>query len=217
VVYRTAVGIVGSAVRPLYRVRVEGLDNVPASGPAIIAANHVSFLDSMTITVILPRRITYLAKAEIFDPRFRGWIFRIGGQIPVDRNNPGGEPMLAGMRVLDLGGILGVHPEGTRSPDGRLYRGKTGVARLAHASGATVIPTGVTGSHAIYPKEARFPKLRGQIGVTFGTPVRFPSNVGPDDTTMRSFVDDLMGKIRALTGQEYVDEYSSRIGPRAEA
>lgn len=203
VVYRVAVGTVGRVVRLNYGVTVEGIDHIPATGPVIVAANHVSFLDPVAITSVLPRRITYLAKAELFASRTSGWLFSVAGQIPVHRDDPrNDEPMLAGLAVLQRDGVLGVHPEGSRSPDGRLYRGRTGVARLAADSGAPVVCAGVSGTHAIYPRDRRFPRMRGRIAVRFGAPFTYGGS------GMRPFTDEVMRKIAALSGQEYVDRYS---------
>jgi 1-acyl-sn-glycerol-3-phosphate acyltransferase len=205
-VYRIAVATVGRTVRRLYRVQTEGLDRLPDEGPAIVAANHVSFLDPLSITSVMPRRITYLAKREFFEAPTTRWLFTIAGQIPVDRDEPTDAPMSGGMQVLAHGGVLGVHPEGTRSPDGRLYRGRTGVARLAAATRAPVIPAGVRGTYPLMPKGSKLPKMRGHVTVRFGEPMRYD-----DASTLRDFTDELMRRIAALSGQEYCDEYASAI------
>ena len=201
----------------VYRIRIEGLENVPKSGPAIIAANHLSFLDSFFIPLAVRRRkVTYLAKADYFKSWKTGWFFRMVGQIPTERE--GGaksqRSLDIALEVLQEGKLLGIYPEGTRSPDGYLHRGRTGVARLALTAGAPVIPCGLIGTDKVQPKDAKFPRITGRptVHVRFGTPIDVTRYAGreADRLVLRSVTDELMYEIMQLSGQEYVDEYASR-------
>ncbi|MGH2806303.1 MAG: lysophospholipid acyltransferase family protein [Actinomycetota bacterium] len=204
-------------MRGIYRIRVTGLESVPKKGAAIIAANHLSFLDSFFIPLAVPRRkMTYLAKADYFKSWKTAWFFRGVGQIPTERE--GGErsnqALNVALGVLRDGKLLGIYPEGTRSPDGRLYRGRTGVARLALTAGVPVIPVGLVGTQNVMPKEAKFPRLRGRIEVqlNFGKALDFSRYAGQerDRFVLRSVTDEIQYEIMQLSGQEYVDEYASR-------
>ncbi|MCA1840955.1 MAG: lysophospholipid acyltransferase family protein [Actinomycetota bacterium] len=212
--YRFLKVILTPILRGLYRVKAEGLQNIPAEGPVIIVANHVSFLDSFWIPVCLPRRMVYLAKAEYFESWKTAWFFRALGMIPVKRDvkEKTEAALQAGIEVLDEGGVLGLYPEGTRSGDGRLYRGRTGVARLALRSRASVVPVGLVGSREVMPKQARFPKLWGNVRVKFGEPISFERYHDEDEDrfVLRAMTDEIMFEIMALSGQTYVDEYSSK-------
>jgi 1-acyl-sn-glycerol-3-phosphate acyltransferase len=199
----------------IYAIRVEGLENVPKKGAAIIAANHLSFLDSFFIPLVIKRRkVTYLAKADYFKSWKTRWFFRAVGQISCERD--GGrrseQSLLIALEVL-----LGIYPEGTRSPDGKLHRGRTGVARLALASGAPVIPVGLIGTDVVQPKGRRLPRLtrggrRIEVRIRFGKPLDFSRYQGKerDRFVLRAVTDELMHAIGELSGQEYVDSYASR-------
>jgi 1-acyl-sn-glycerol-3-phosphate acyltransferase len=217
VIYWIIKAILKPILRSIYRIRVEGFENVPRNAGAVIAANHVSFLDSFFIPLVIKRRkMTYLAKADYFKSWKTSWFFKAVGQISCERE--GGkkseQSLQIALEVLRDGKLLGIYPEGTRSPDGRLHRGRTGVARLALASGAKVIPCGIIGSDEVMPKSARFPRLRGRIEVTirFGPPLDFSRYQGRerDRFVLRSITDELMYEIMRLSEQEYVDEYASR-------
>ncbi len=211
--YRVIKLVLGGAMNRMYNVRVEGLDNVPATGTGIVAANHISFLDSLFIPLVLPRRVTYLAKAEYWESWKTRWFFDLVGQIPVKRQDSAKaqEALEAGLRVLGRGGLLGIYPEGTRSPDGCLYRGKTGVARMAVQASSPIIPVGLIGTREIMAKEAKLPSLRGEVTVRFGKPMEITQpEVDADPLAMRSFVDGLMYEICRLSGQEYRDEYAGK-------
>jgi 1-acyl-sn-glycerol-3-phosphate acyltransferase len=208
-------GTVLVALRTWFRPWVEGADNLPA-GPAIIASNHVSFSDSFFLGAVISRRLAFLAKSSYFDrPGVRGWLmarFFYGlGQIPVDRaGGPASDPAMdAGVLLLRQGGLLGVYPEGTRSPDGRLYRGHTGIARLALVTGAPVIPTAVIGTGQIQPPGTIMPR-RAPLSIRFGRPLEFTSSpASPQDVVAhRHITDEIMHEVRLLSGQEYVDSYS---------
>jgi 1-acyl-sn-glycerol-3-phosphate acyltransferase len=201
----------------IYRIRVEGLENVPEQGAAIVAANHVSFLDSFFIPLVIKRRkVTYLAKDDYFKSWKTAWFFRMAGQIPVDRS--GGEKseqaLSTALGVLHNDMLLGIYPEGTRSPDGRLHRGRTGVARLALQAGVPVVPCGLIGTEVIMPKDAKFPRIFGRIElrVRFGRPIDTKRYAGQqkDRMVLRSLTDEIQYEIMQLSGQEYVDEYASR-------
>ncbi|MDQ4064500.1 MAG: 1-acyl-sn-glycerol-3-phosphate acyltransferase [Actinomycetota bacterium] len=213
--------VIKAIVKPLmlglYRIRVEGLENVPQKGAAIIAANHVSFLDSFFIPLVIKRRkMTYLAKADYFKSWKTSWFFKSVGQISCERE--GGsrsqQSLEIALDVLKEGKLLGIYPEGTRSPDGNLYRGRTGVARLALQSGARVIPVGLIGTDKVMPKSAKLPRVRGKIEVTvrFGKPLDFSRYAGreKDRLVLRSVTDEIMFEIMQLSGQRYIDEYASR-------
>lgn len=212
VAYRVVKFVLGGILKRLYRVRVEGLENLPP-GPAILAANHVSFLDSLFIPLVVPRRVTYLAKAEYWDSWKTRWFFDAVGQIPVRRQDSekAKAALEAGCRVLEAGGYLGIYPEGTRSPDGRLYRGKTGCARMAAEVGVPVVPVGLNGTLEIMPKDAKFPRLRGEVVVRFGKRMVIAADEAAEDPmACRRFADRLMFEIMARTGQEYTGHYVGR-------
>jgi 1-acyl-sn-glycerol-3-phosphate acyltransferase len=204
-----------------YDLRVEGLDNVPRKGPAIIAANHLSFLDSFFIPLMIKRRkVTYLAKADYFNSWKTAWFFRMVGQIPIERDDKSQarEALDAGVDVLKAGKLLGIYPEGTRSPDGKVYRGRTGVARIALAAGVPVVPCGLIGTQEIMPKNAKRPHLRHvTIVVSFGTPLDFSSYAGKerDRNVLRAVTDEVMDAIVGLSGQERTDEYAPPGKPAA--
>lgn len=217
--YRIIKAVVGAAMRGMYSIKVEGIENVPSTGAAILAANHVSFLDSFFIPLAVPRRVTYLAKADYWDSWKTRWFFESVGQIPVRREDSAKAQAAldAGCRVLEAGGLLGIYPEGTRSPDGRLYRGKTGVARMAQRAGVPIVPIGLVGTDRVMPKEARLPRFSGEVAVRFGSPMRLPAGAEHDPMALRSFVDALMYEIMMLSGQEYVNTYAARSkAPEAE-
>jgi 1-acyl-sn-glycerol-3-phosphate acyltransferase len=210
VAYRVIKVVLGGIMKRAYRVNIEGLENLPAHGRGIVAANHISFLDSLFIPLAVPRRVTYLAKAEYWDSWKTRWFFDLVGQIPVRRQSAAKaqEALEAGMNVLSHDGLLGIYPEGTRSPDGRLYRGKTGVARMAAEASAPIIPVGLVGTREIMPKDAKLPHARGDVTIRFGAPLLITRDEASEDPmACRSIVDELMYKIRELSGQDYVDSY----------
>ncbi|HET9070587.1 MAG TPA: lysophospholipid acyltransferase family protein [Acidimicrobiales bacterium] len=199
----------------LYRVRPSGRANLPRRGPVILASNHQSFMDSMFIPLCVARRVTFLAKAEYFDNPRTAWFFRAMGQIPIRRD--GGSQSAAGAlaaarEVLDAGGILAIYPEGTRSPDGRLYRGHTGVARIALTCGVPVVPVACAGTAAVQPIGARRPRLWKHVAVRFGPPLRFddPPGSADDLAVLRRVTERIMEAIAALSGEERVDAYAKR-------
>ncbi len=211
--YRAIKVVLGGLMNGLYKIKVEGLDNVPSSGPGVVAANHISFLDSFFIPLAIPRRVTYLAKAEYWDSWKTRWFFDLVGQIPVHRKDAAKAQaaLESGLEVLSRDGLLGIYPEGTRSPDGCLYRGKTGVARMSSHVGCPVVPVGLIGTREIMAKEAKLPQLHGEVTIRFGEPmVVTAEEVEADPLALRSFVDGLMYEICRLSGQEYKDKYADK-------
>lgn len=212
-IYRLMKGILGPYLKLAYRVKIEGAENFPKEGPVIVVGNHTSFLDSFWIPLAVPRRVVFLAKAEYFESWKTAWFFRSLGMIPIKRGSRhmAEAALQTGVEVLEEGGVLGLYPEGTRSPDGRLYRGRTGVARLAVKAKAPVVAIGMIGSRDIMPKEARFPKLRGRVTIKFSAPMTFEKYEGQegDRLALRAITDEVMFEIMSLSGQSYVDEYAS--------
>lgn len=210
--------VIGPWLRVLFRPWVEGLGNIPAKGPAILASNHLSFSDSFILPLVVPRSIVFLAKSDYFTGRgLKGWFsrffFTAVGQVPVDRS--GGRASEAairtGERVLREGSLLGIYPEGTRSPNGIMYRGKTGVARMALEAQVPVIPVAMVNTFEIQPPGRLLPRLL-RVGVRIGTPLDFTRYEGLEDDRfiLRSVTDEIMYALMDLSGQEYVDMYASR-------
>ncbi len=204
----------GMTLKILFRPRVWGVKNVPRRGPVILASNHLSFSDHFFGPLPVPRKVIFLAKSEYFTGRgLKGLIskafFTGVGQIPVDRaGGPASEQaMRTSLQVLAAGKVLGIYPEGTRSPDGRLYRGKTGVARLAIESGAPVVPCAMIDTFQFQPPGTLWPNPRFRPGVRFGEPLDFSRHHGrdADGQLLRTITDEIMQAIAKLSGQEYVD------------
>ena len=197
-----------------FRVHPEGLEHVPDDGPAVLCPNHVSFLDSMFLPLVLPRRITYVGKAEYLDSWRTRYLLPALGMIPIDRS--GGDSAKAALdaasRVLGRGELFGIYPEGTRSRDGRLHRGHTGAARLALSNGAKLLPVGMVGTELVQPADAKFPRPFMAVRVRIGKPLdlgRYRDREH-DHLVLRQITDELMYEIRELTGQEYVDTYATK-------
>jgi 1-acyl-sn-glycerol-3-phosphate acyltransferase len=176
--------VLGPLLRLLFRPRVSGLEHIPIEGGAIVAANHVSFLDPLLLPLVVPRRVMFLAKMKYIDKPLLRWFLRAVGVIPVATDEPGGtggaaSAVAAGVRAVRDGRLVGIFPEGTRSPDGRLHRGKTGVVRIAIQAGVPVIPAGITGTDLAFPRGARLPRPRS-VRITFGPPIRFAASAAPD-------------------------------------
>jgi 1-acyl-sn-glycerol-3-phosphate acyltransferase len=206
-------------LRVLFRVRVEGREHVPTTGAAVVAANHQSFCDSLFIPLVIRRRVTYLAKAEYFDKKRTAWFFRAVGQIPIHRG--GGDASARALEtareVLGEGDLIALYPEGTRSTDGNVHRGRTGVARLALECGVPVVPAGISGTDAIQPRGSRMLRPFKRVTIRFGPPMTFDSAGLVDAATGRTsterprgFTDGLMSEIARLAGRPYVDELVSR-------
>jgi len=182
--------------------------------PAILASNHVSFIDSVFLPLVLARRVTFVAKAEYFEDPKTAWFFRAVGQIPISREGgSASERALAAARgVLARGGLFGIYPEGTRSPDGRLYRGHTGVARLALQTGAPVLAVAMVGTREVQPIGQVVPNAFLPVTVKFSAPMDFARYAGRarEPLVLRQITDEVMFELRALSGQEYVDRYCKR-------
>ncbi|MFG2759508.1 lysophospholipid acyltransferase family protein [Streptomyces wuyuanensis] len=208
--------ILGPLLRLLFRPRIEGLEHIPADGAAIVAGNHLSFSDHFLMPAILKRRITFLAKAEYFTgPGVKGRLtaafFRSAGQIPVDRSGKeaGQAAIREGLGVLGKGELLGIYPEGTRSHDGRLYKGKVGVAVMALTARVPVVPCAMVGTFEIQPPGQVLPKIK-RVTIRFGEPLDFSRYEGMEHekAVLRAVTDEIMYEILALSGQQYVDEYA---------
>jgi len=202
-------------LRFFYRVEVEGLNEVPAEGPVIIASNHVSFIDSLFLPLVLRRRITFVAKAEYFEDRKTAWFFRAVGQIPIKRTGGTASEgaLAAASEVLQRGGVFGIYPEGTRSPDGRLYKGHTGVARLALQSRAPVICAAMIGTREVQAIGQTVPRVFMPVGIRFSPPLHFersPATDREEPLALRPITDEIMFRLRELSGQEYVNRYAKR-------
>ena len=209
----------GPFVRYFYRVRAEGVTNVPAAGPAILASNHVSFCDSVFLPYVLRRRVTFVAKAEYFEDRRTAWLFRALGQIPISREGgSASERALDAARgVLDGGGLFGIYPEGTRSPDGRLYKGHTGVARLALQTGAPVLAVAMLGTREAQPMGQVVPNVFRPVTVRVSRAMDFSryATRANDPLVLRQITDEIMFELRELSGQQYVDRYCKRASDDA--
>jgi 1-acyl-sn-glycerol-3-phosphate acyltransferase len=217
--------VLGPLLRTLFRPWVIGAQHVPATGAAILASNHLSFSDSIFLPLMLERRLTFLAKSDYFTgPGLKGWLtagfFKGVGQLPVDRSGAGaGDAALrTGLRVLNRGELLGIYPEGTRSPDGRLYRGKTGVARMALEGNVPVLPVVMVGTDQVQPIGRKVPKIR-RVGMIIGPPLDFSRYEGMqnDRFVLRSITDEIMYELMRLSGQEYVDVYAATMKERMAA
>ncbi|MEV5874782.1 lysophospholipid acyltransferase family protein [Streptomyces sp. NPDC052101] len=209
--------LLGPLLRLVFRPRIEGLENVPASGPAIVAGNHLSFSDHFLMPAMLKRRITFLAKAEYFTgPGLKGrltaFFFRSAGQIPVDRSGKeaGQAAIREGLKVLGRGELLGIYPEGTRSHDGRLYKGKVGVAVMALKAGVPVVPCAMIGTFEAQPPGKVVPNIH-PVSIRFGKPLDFSRYAGMEQekAILRAVTDEIMYAILMLSQQEYVDEYAA--------
>lgn len=220
--YRKLKIVVRPLLHALWRPRVTGLEHIPEHGPVILASNHLSHADFVLLGLVTPRHITFLVKAEAFAVpglagRFLTWLLRSMGQLSVDRGaGRGAQAALdAGRAVLDAGGVFGIYPEGTRSPDGRLYKGRTGVAWLALASGAPVVPVAVSGTRRVLPPGARVPRPV-RVGVRFGPPVPLEEYKGRagEPRARRGATDAIMHAIGDLAGQQPGDVYAGTVKAR---
>ncbi|HKE71013.1 MAG TPA: lysophospholipid acyltransferase family protein [Nocardioidaceae bacterium] len=209
---------IGPLLKAIFRPEAYGAEHVPDEGPAILACNHLSYTDWLFMPLVIPRRVTFVAKAEYFEGRgLKGWVQRSffggTGQVPIDRS--GGRAsegaLRTGLRILDKGELFGIFPEGTRSHDGRLYRGRTGIARLALEAEVPVIPIGVLRTDEVAPPGKIFGK-RVRPVIRFGKPLDFSRYEGmeSDRYILRAITDEIMYEIMRLSEQEYVDVYATR-------
>lgn len=212
-VYRLTKALVGSALRRCYRVDVKGLGHLPERGPMVLAANHRSFMDSIFLAHVMPRPITFIAKAEYWDSWRTAWMFRATGQIPLRRGSAVGalQAIERAGGVLAEGGVIGIYPEGTRSRDGGLHAGTTGAARLAQAHQAPIVPVGLIGTEAVQAPDQSLPNLFKPVSVRFGTPHHLPTidRSRRRKAELRGATERLMHAIAALSGQEYLGDAAS--------
>ena len=206
-------------LRLFFRVRVEGREHIPRQGPAILASNHISFCDSFFLPLVVPRRVRYIAKAEYFDNWKVAWFFRANGHIPLRRGEGADwkRALDAAAEALAAGELFGIYPEGTRSKDGRLYRGHTGVAMLAARTAAPVIPIGFTGTDRAQPVGSKMIWPFKTITIRIGPPVDFgaQSDQPKGQRALRAMTDAVMSEIHRLSGQEYTGKYAP-LGDRVE-
>jgi len=211
--------LVAPLVKLLFRPKVTGVEHVPTTGPALLVSNHLAFCDSIFLPVSVPRQIVFPAKSEYFTgPGLKGKLvatfFRSVGQIPIDRS--GGRASLAalntGLRILEEGGLFGIYPEGTRSPDGRLYKGKTGLARLTLQTGVPVIPVAMVGTDVVNPPGSTRWRF-GRVRIKFGKPMDFSRFEGLAGNRFieRAVIDEVMYELMRLSGQDYVDLYAADV------
>jgi 1-acyl-sn-glycerol-3-phosphate acyltransferase len=211
--------LLGPLLKLLFRPWVRGMENIPASGAALLASNHLSFSDSIFLPLQSRRPLVFLAKSEYFTGKgLKGaltrWFFKGTGQLPIDRS--GGKASEAalntGLAVLGEGSVLGIYPEGTRSPDGKLYRGRTGIARMALEAKVPVLPVAMIDTEKVQPIGKRLPRIR-RIGIVVGEPLDFSRFEGMenDRIVLRAVTDEIMYELMKLSGQEYVDAYASSV------
>jgi 1-acyl-sn-glycerol-3-phosphate acyltransferase len=211
--------LMGPILRLIGRPKVTGLENLPAHGPAILASNHLAVVDSFYLPLMIPRRMYFLAKSEYFTGTgfkgaFQRWFFSSTGQIPIDRTgaDAAAGALDAARRQLDKGDLMGMYPEGTRSPDGRLYKGKTGLARLALETGVPVIPVAMVGTSDLNPPGTVIPRF-AHVEVRIGEPLDFSrfEGMGGNRFIERAVTDEIMYDLMQLSGQQYVDLYAADL------
>ena len=200
--------------RFFWKVTTEGMEHLPATGGAIIAPNHISVLDSFFVPLVLPRRITYVGKAEYMDDWKTKYLFPAMGMIPIDR--AGGDASRAALDaaagILAAGELFGIYPEGTRARDGLLHKGHTGIARLALRTNSPIVPVGIIGTDGVQPADARFPAPFRRVHIRFGRPIPVDRYLDRADDRMilRQITDEVMFEIRNLSGQDYEDTYATK-------
>jgi 1-acyl-sn-glycerol-3-phosphate acyltransferase len=209
----------GPLLSVLGRPKTEGLENIPDTGPAILASNHLAVADSFFLPLVVRRRITFLAKSEYFTGTglkgwFSRWFYTVSGQVPIDRTSAdtAQDALDTAKRLLEQGKLMGLYPEGTRSPDGRLYKGKTGLARLALESGVPVIPVAMIGTNVVNPPGSKLWRF-GSVRVRVGKPLDFSRFEGLAGNRFieRAVIDEVMYELMLLSGQEYVDLYAASV------
>ncbi|HWG22800.1 lysophospholipid acyltransferase family protein [Actinospica sp.] len=226
-------GLLGPALHVVFRPQAEGVEHIPESGPVLLVANHQSFSDSIFMPLLTPRPVKFLAKAEYFSgPGVKGWLsagfFKGVGSVPIDRAGAraADAAIKTALRLLDQGQIVGLYPEGTRSPDGRLYKGRTGAARIALTARCPVVPCAISGTEKVQPTGKMLPKVH-PVTVTFGPPLDFSRYAGElwdavqdtehEHTVLRAITDEIMHTLVTMTGREYVDRYASDVKKKAPA
>ena len=211
--------VAGPLLKTVFRPWIVGLDNIPKTGGVILASNHLSFIDSIFLPLLIDRRIYFLAKSDYFTGKgLKNWAvkhFLLGtGMLPIDRS--GGKASEAslntGLDVVAKGNVLGIYPEGTRSPDGKMYRGRTGVARMILEGHVPVVPVAMVDTEKVMPIGSKLPKVR-RIGVIFGEPLDFSRFEGleGDRFILRAITDEIMYELSRISGQEYVDVYATSV------
>ena len=211
--------VAGPLLKSIFRPWVVGTEKIPAEGGVILASNHLSFIDSIILPLVVDRRVSFLAKSDYFTRTgFKGWLMKsfmlATGQLPIDRS--GGkaseDSLNSGLAVLARGSVLGIYPEGTRSPDAKLYRGRTGVARMILEAGVPVVPIAMMDTEKVMPIGRRIPKVR-RIGIIAGDPLDFSRFEGMegDRFILRSITDEIMYELHALSAQEYSDVYATSV------
>jgi 1-acyl-sn-glycerol-3-phosphate acyltransferase len=213
--------VLGPILRLFWRPKATGVENIPEDGAAIVAINHQSFLDDFLLPLVLrKRKIRMMAKADYFDKWYSAWFFKATGCIPVRREggSAGAEALRSAIDALKKGELVGIFPEGTRSPDGRLYRGKTGVARLALEAQVPIIPVALKGSYEAWPYDKKLPRP-GHVQIVIGKPLDVSRHYATpaDRFVLRSVTDEVMYEIMLLSGQEYVDDYGMKAKRQLEA
>ena len=220
-------GLLGPALHVVFRPRAVGVEHIPASGPVLLVANHQSFSDSIFMPLLTPRPVKFLAKAEYFTGggfkgRLSAGFFKGVGSVPIDRAGAkaADAALKTALRLLEQGQIVGLYPEGTRSPDGRLYKGRTGAARIALTAGCPVLPCAISGTEKVQPTGKMVPKVH-PVTVTFGAPLDFSRYAGAlwdavrdtdhEHTVLRAVTDEIMHTLISMTGREYVDRYASDV------
>ncbi|MEU2927618.1 lysophospholipid acyltransferase family protein [Streptomyces sp. NPDC007251] len=210
--------VLGPIMRLMFRPQVEGAEHIPGDGPVILAGNHLTFIDSIVLPVVTKRQVFFIGKDEYVTGkgvkgRLMAWFFTGVGMIPVDRDGASGgvAALMTGRRILEEGRIFGIYPEGTRSPDGRLYRGRTGIARLTLMTGAPVVPFAMIGTDKLQPGGRGIPRP-GRVTVRFGEAMEFSRYDGMDRDryVLRAVTDSVMAEVMRLSGQEYVDMYATK-------
>ncbi|MBR7832184.1 1-acyl-sn-glycerol-3-phosphate acyltransferase [Actinospica durhamensis] len=220
-------GLIGPAVHVVFRPQAEGVEHIPAEGPVLLVANHQSFSDSIFMPLLTPRPVKFLAKAEYFTGggikgRLSAGFFRGVGSIPIDRSGAraADAALNTALRLLEEGQIVGLYPEGTRSPDGRLFKGRTGAARIALTAGCPVLPCAIEGTERVQPTGSVLPRVH-RVTVTFGPALDFSRYGGElwdavrgtdaEHTVLRAVTDEIMSTLMRMTGREYVDRYASEV------
>jgi 1-acyl-sn-glycerol-3-phosphate acyltransferase len=220
-------GLLGPALHVVYRPRAVGVEHIPESGPVLLVANHQSFSDSIFMPLLTPRPVKFLAKAEYFrgggiKGRLSAGFFKGVGSVPIDRAGAkaADAALKTALRLLGEGQIVGLYPEGTRSPDGRLYKGRTGAARIVLTAGCPVVPCAISGTEHVQPTGTLVPKVH-PVTVTFGPPLDFSRYTGEvwdavretehEHTVLRAITDEIMHTLMTMTGREYVDRYASDV------